>query len=91
MRFPAPSRVQEKKGDDMAEVDYGDSLADALQRHEDAILSNLAYQRERVKRAQHELSMCIGMDDSKAWKAEHHDAWCCYLAVSAVARQAGLV
>jgi hypothetical protein len=59
----------------------------------DAINNNLEYQRQRVKDAQYVLNGDDILDDPeeyKDWAQEHRDAQASFLAVLAVAREAGL-
>ena len=60
-------------------------------RYRHAITTNLDYQRERAEYADKACVEFAGTNLEQGWKAERHDAWCAFLAVSAVARQAGLV
>lgn len=57
-----------------------------------AIMSNLAYQRERVEQAKRDLGLATHDDDTPTLgiRAELHDAETAYQAVLAVARNAGL-
>lgn len=58
-----------------------------------AIMSNLAYQRERVEQAKRDLGLATHDDDDTPTlgiRAELHDAETAYQAVLAVARKAGL-
>jgi len=55
-----------------------------------AIMSNLAYQRERLEQAKRELATHDGDTPKLGIRAELHDAETAYQAVLAVARNAGL-
>jgi hypothetical protein len=57
-----------------------------------AIMSNLAYQRERLEQAKRDLALAEHYDETSTLgiRAELHDAETAYQAVLAVARKAGL-